>query len=182
MISINTDHRGHLRAASSYPNTTSVARANTSCIVIDASSNNSAIESRLNSRHGATFENENPAFRGSNVGLFQSSTPEDVLDAITVADNAYRLWKRTSVAERQGHIAEFLRLLKENREELARIVTLENGKTIRELQMLAGHASITATQRYMNARANSLAESMRQARERRVNRVEHADEATVQIG
>jgi acyl-CoA reductase-like NAD-dependent aldehyde dehydrogenase len=80
------------------------------------------------SRNGATFENENPAFRGSNVGLFQSSTPEDVLEAITVADNAYRTWKRTSVAERQGYIAEFLRLLKENREELARIVTLENEK------------------------------------------------------
>jgi hypothetical protein len=34
----------------------------------------------------------------------------------------------------------------------------------------------------MNARASSLAESMRQARERRVNRVEHVDEATAQIG
>ena len=45
------------------------------------------------------------------------------------------------------------------------------------LQLLAGHASITTTQRYMNARASSLAESMRQARERRVNRVERADEA-----
>jgi len=48
--------------------------------------------------------------------------------------------------------------------------------------VIAGHASITTTQRYMNARASSLAESMRQARERRVNRVERADEATVQIG
>jgi hypothetical protein len=49
-------------------------------------------------------------------------------------------------------------------------------------QLLAGHSSITTTQRYMNARASCLAESMRQARERRVNRVEHADEATAQIG
>jgi hypothetical protein len=48
--------------------------------------------------------------------------------------------------------------------------------------LLAGHSSITTTQRYMNARASSLAESMRQARERRVSRVEHADEATAQIG
>ena len=47
---------------------------------------------------------------------------------------------------------------------------------------VAGHSSITTTQRYMNARASSLAESMRQARERRVSRVEHADEATAQIG
>lgn len=84
------------------------------------------------SRNGATFENENPAVRGSNIGLFQSSTPEDVREAIDVAHAAFRTWKRTPLAERQQYIAEFLRLLKENREELARIVTLENGKTIRE--------------------------------------------------
>ena len=53
---------------------------------------------------------------------------------------------------------------------------------VHELQMLAGHASITTTQRYMNARASSMAESMRQARTRRVTRLEHSDEASVQIG
>src|SRR5262245_19131313 len=84
------------------------------------------------SRNDATFENENPAVRGSNIAFFQSSTPEDVREAIDVADNAYRIWKRTPVSERQQYIAEFLRLLKESREELARIVTLENGKTIKE--------------------------------------------------
>jgi alpha-ketoglutaric semialdehyde dehydrogenase len=84
------------------------------------------------SRNGATFENENPAVRGSNLALFQSSTPEDVLEAIDVADKAFRSWRRTPLSERQQYIAEFLRLLKESREDLARIVTLENGKTIRE--------------------------------------------------
>jgi hypothetical protein len=48
-------------------------------------------------------------------------------------------------------------------------------------RVLAGHASITTTQRYMNARASSLAESMRQARNRRVTRLDHSDEASVQI-
>jgi acyl-CoA reductase-like NAD-dependent aldehyde dehydrogenase len=84
------------------------------------------------SRNGATFENENPAYRGSNIGLFQSSTPEDVREAIDVADSAFRTWRRTSVADRQQYISDFLRLLKASREELARIVTLENGKTIKE--------------------------------------------------
>ena len=73
------------------------------------------------SRNGATFENENPALRGSNIALFQSSTAEDVREAIDVAHNAFRSWRRTPLAERQQYIAEFLRLLKESREELARI-------------------------------------------------------------
>jgi site-specific recombinase XerD len=52
---------------------------------------------------------------------------------------------------------------------------------VHELQMLAGHASITTPQRYMNARANSLAESMRQARDRRANRLERSDAEHVQV-
>jgi integrase len=58
----------------------------------------------------------------------------------------------------------------------------DDGVPVHELQMLAGHASITTTQRYMNARANSLAESMRQARERRAKRVEHREDRNVQTG
>jgi integrase len=58
----------------------------------------------------------------------------------------------------------------------------DDGVPVHELQMLAGHASITTTQRYMNARANSLAESMRQARARRGARVAMADEEQVQVG
>ncbi len=84
------------------------------------------------SRSGKTFENENPASRGSNLGFFQSSGTDDIDEAIGKADIAFRTWRRTTVAERQQYISEFLRLLKESREELARIVTLENGKTLRE--------------------------------------------------
>jgi hypothetical protein len=59
----------------------------------------------------------------------------------------------------------------------------DEGVPVHELQVLAGHASITTTQRYMNARASSLAEPMRQARARRVKRIdEGGDEATAQIG
>lgn len=58
----------------------------------------------------------------------------------------------------------------------------DDGVPVHELQLLAGHASITTTQRYMNARANSLAESMRRARERRVKRVEQHEDQSVQVG
>jgi aldehyde dehydrogenase (NAD+) len=84
------------------------------------------------SRTGQTFDNENPASKGSSLGLFQSSGADDIDEAIGAADAAFRPWRRTTVAERQQYVSEFLRLLKESREELARIVTLENGKTLRE--------------------------------------------------
>ena len=84
------------------------------------------------SRTGQTFENENPASTGSNLGFFQSSDANDVDEAIGEAERAFRTWRRTTVAERQQYVAEFLRLLKQSREELSRIVTLENGKTLRE--------------------------------------------------
>ena len=83
-------------------------------------------------RGGATFGDENPAKRGSDLGAFQSSTVDDVREAIDAASDAFHSWRRMSVAERQRYVAEFLNLLKVSREELARIVTLENGKTIRE--------------------------------------------------
>jgi hypothetical protein len=53
---------------------------------------------------------------------------------------------------------------------------------VHELQLLAGHSSITTTQRYMNARVISLGESMRRAREKRVKRLEDAGETSVQVG
>jgi aldehyde dehydrogenase (NAD+) len=84
------------------------------------------------SRTGQTFENENPAIKGSNLGVFQSSGPDDIDEAIDVADAAFRAWRRTPLTERQQYVSEFLRLLKASREELAHIVTLENGKTLKE--------------------------------------------------
>ena len=84
------------------------------------------------SRGCATFGDENPAERGSNLADFQSSTAEDVRDAVDAAVDAFPMWRRTPVSERKRHIEAFLSLLRDSREELARIVTLENGKTIRE--------------------------------------------------
>ena len=57
----------------------------------------------------------------------------------------------------------------------------DDGVPVHELRLLAGHSSITTTQRYMNARVTSLGESMRRAREQRVKRLEDAGEANFQV-
>jgi len=50
------------------------------------------------SRTGETFENENPAVKGSNLGLFQSSGPDDIDEASAGADAAGRAVRRTPLA------------------------------------------------------------------------------------
>jgi acyl-CoA reductase-like NAD-dependent aldehyde dehydrogenase len=97
------------------------------------------------SRGGATFGNENPAARGSHLGAFQASTTEDISAAIDAAADAFRSWRRTTVLERKKCVSAFLRLLRESREELARIVTLENGKTIRESRAEVDSALVEGT-------------------------------------
>jgi integrase len=92
----------------------------------------------------------------------------------TQAGSGKRVSNRKALAEIDLHWHDL------RHEALSRLA--DDGVPVHELQLLAGHASITTTQRYMNARASSLAESMRQARSRRVTRVEHCDEASVQIG
>ena len=84
------------------------------------------------SRGGATFGDENPAHRGSNLGAFQASNADDVREAIEAAAEAFQACRKTTVADRQRHVAAFLNLLRDSREDIARIVTLENGKTIKE--------------------------------------------------
>jgi len=84
------------------------------------------------SESGATFANENPAHRRSELNRAQASTAADIEAAISAASGAFRAWGRTPVAERQAIVARFLDVLAGAGEELARVVSLENGKTIRE--------------------------------------------------
>jgi aldehyde dehydrogenase (NAD+) len=83
-------------------------------------------------RPAETFPDENPAARGSVLARFQSSSPADVTAAVDAADLAFRDWRLVSVAHRQQLGSRFLQLVSEQCADLARIVSQENGKTIRE--------------------------------------------------
>lgn len=80
----------------------------------------------------ATFANENPAQLGSKLNLVAASTEEDIAAAIAAAARAFATWGRTALPERQAAVERFLNTLAIEREALAKIVCLENGKTIRE--------------------------------------------------
>ena len=81
---------------------------------------------------GDLFPDENPARRGSVLGYFAASTADDVASAVKRAAEAFRGWRGTRVGERQAFGQRFLDRLAARRDDLARIVSLENGKTIRE--------------------------------------------------
>ena len=81
---------------------------------------------------GRTFDDESPAQRGSVVGRFQASSVADVKSAAIAAEAAFPGWRDTALRDRQEAASRLLALLHAEREALARIVAVENGKTIRE--------------------------------------------------
>jgi len=84
------------------------------------------------SRNSALFDDENPAHKKTVLGRFQASNAEDILAAVNAASDGFQAWKQAPLAERQAKVQRFLELLGAAREELARIVTEENGKTLGE--------------------------------------------------
>src|ERR671938_797415 len=81
---------------------------------------------------GGTFESINPAHRGDVIGVFQRSTAEDVAAAVDAAARAQRAWREVPVPERGEILFRFGRLLIEQKEELAQLMTREMGKVIAE--------------------------------------------------
>ncbi len=84
------------------------------------------------SRDGATFEDRNPANPEEVVGSFPLSTREDVVDALRAAKEAQPGWAATLPAQRGEILLRAGRIIESRLEELARILTREEGKTLRE--------------------------------------------------
>lgn len=73
----------------------------------------------------------NPA-TGETIALVPLSTKEDVNTAVLAAKRAYETWRTVPVPERSRYMFSYLEKLKNNREELAQLLTQENGKTIKD--------------------------------------------------
>jgi hypothetical protein len=71
----------------------------------------------------------NPA-TNTTIAQLPNSTPEEVNSAIEAATNAFPSWSQTSVQERQRIMFSLQGLIQEYKEDLANLITLENGKTL----------------------------------------------------
>src|ERR1700752_1380981 len=60
------------------------------------------------------------------------SSPADVDAAIQAAADAFPAWRRTPPGERVQYLFRLKNLLEENIDDLARVITIENGKTFPE--------------------------------------------------
>ena len=85
----------------------------------------------LASQGQETVEIINPA-NGSLLGYTPLSTAEDVDLAVRAAKKAFKTWRETPVIDRVQVLFRLKTLLEAHVEELAELITLENGKTIGE--------------------------------------------------
>jgi len=86
----------------------------------------------LPSRTGKTFENRNPAKSQDLVGTFPDSGPEDVDQAVKAAARAFSSWRIVPAPRRAEFIFRAAEILRDRKEELARLMTREMGKVLAE--------------------------------------------------
>src|SRR5580698_1885597 len=86
----------------------------------------------VGARHGSTFENRNPANTGDLVGIFPSSTQEDVNDAVGAAKAAFKDWRLFPAPRRAEILYRAAETLVKRKEDLARDMTREMGKPLSE--------------------------------------------------
>ena len=73
----------------------------------------------------------NPA-TGEALAEIRLSTKEDVDHAVQVAYEAFKTWSKTPVPKRARILFKYQQLLVDNWEDLAKLVTIENGKSLSE--------------------------------------------------
>lgn len=79
-----------------------------------------------------TVNNVNPANTDEILGTVRLSTREEAKSAVEAASEAFREWRATPAPTRGRIVAKAARLMEENKESLAQLLTREEGKTISE--------------------------------------------------
>src|SRR4030081_64983 len=86
----------------------------------------------VESTSSRTVGNTNPANTDDVLGTIRQATREEARQAVEAASEAFRGWRATPAPTRGRIVARAARLLEENKEELAQLLTREEGKTVAE--------------------------------------------------
>ena len=81
---------------------------------------------------GRSFEQRNPAFLHEVTGSFADSAAADVDAAIAAAQTAFPAWRALSPLKRKTYLDRALQAMIARRDEIAAVITRENGKALRE--------------------------------------------------
>ena len=81
---------------------------------------------------GQEYEQRNPADMTAVTGIWPKSSVEDVNMAIETAATAFVLWSGLTVYQRAEYFAKVLQVMKSRVEQIAAVITAENGKTLKE--------------------------------------------------
>lgn len=84
----------------------------------------------VEARSGRTFAVTNPA-TGEEIGQVPDGGADDAMDAVAAADAAFPAWSATTPFERADILLKAWRLMGERADELARLMTTEQGKPLR---------------------------------------------------
>src|SRR5437879_13223481 len=86
----------------------------------------------VESSTGETFEDRNPADTRDVVGIFQKSGKDDVNAAVEAAERAFTKWRLVPAPRRAEIVYRAAEMLLERKEEYARDLTREMGKSLKE--------------------------------------------------
>src|SRR5213595_121890 len=86
----------------------------------------------VESRSGKAYENRNPANTEELIGMFVSSTHEDVDVAVAAATEAYKTWRLVPAPKRAEILFRAAELLLQRKEEFSKDMTREMGKVLAE--------------------------------------------------
>src|SRR5688572_7187838 len=85
----------------------------------------------VNARSGATINVDNPA-TGEIIGAVPKMGAAETRDAIDAADRALASWRKKTAKERSAVLRKWYELMLQNQEDLARLMTIEQGKPLVE--------------------------------------------------